>query len=223
MKSQDIYHGAAPSAMSQMGQGLADVGAGIARSIQSGGEAFGKGISGGVQAVGDAYKQYKDMTADVAAKEKAIGLFLPYLPEDKRAPFESKIASVQTDPKMSLADKKAFYDTAFGMLGQSVGHQMTMEKVAAENAAALARTKVGAAASLTGALGPYVIGQKAERPFDPSALVPSEAKPVGQPESMDDRILRVQAYQKYWQNPSATGDDYNQFEQNYLNENRKPR
>jgi hypothetical protein len=229
MKPHEMYSGAAPAAIGQMGQGLLEGGANIGKLNYQGLADAGKSIASGVQAVGDAYKEYKSMTADVAAKEKAIGLFLPYLPEDKRAPFEKQIANVQTDPNMSLAKKKAFYDTAFGMLGQSVGHQMTMEKVAAENTAALARAKVGATAAVTTAAMPYTHGPKGEA-LDTSMLLPGDnAKPqatTGTPliPSMEDRILRVQAYQQYYnQNPNATGEDYQQFEDNYLKANRKPR
>ena len=148
MKSQDIYHGAAPAAMGQMGQGLAEVGAGIARSIQSGGEAFGKGISGGVQAVGDAYKQYKDMDSDVKAKQAAAKTLLPYLPESARKSFTDAEAKIAADTSLGLRDKKAFYDLHMNMLGNAVGHSMAMEKVAAETAGRIEAVGTGNAGAL---------------------------------------------------------------------------
>jgi len=59
MKSRELYSGAAPSAMGQMGAGLMEAGANIGRTLQSGYEAMGKGIASGISSVGQAYGQYK--------------------------------------------------------------------------------------------------------------------------------------------------------------------
>jgi len=47
MKARELYSGSAPAAMGQMGQGLNEVGAGIARSIQSGYSQLGQSIGQG--------------------------------------------------------------------------------------------------------------------------------------------------------------------------------
>lgn len=59
MKARELYSGAAPAAMGQMGQGLNEVGAGIARSIQSGYSQLGQSIGQGLMSAGQAYKDYK--------------------------------------------------------------------------------------------------------------------------------------------------------------------
>lgn len=128
-----------------MGQGMAEVGSRIADITMRGQQAMAQGIASGVKSIADAYAEHKQMTADVAAKEKAISTFLPYLPEDKRTAFENKISQIQSNTGMSLREKKAFYETAFGMLGQSVGHQMSMEKIAAETKGRLAGAGISAA------------------------------------------------------------------------------
>jgi hypothetical protein len=59
MKPREMYSGAAPAAMGQMGAGLMEAGANIGRTLQSGYEAMGKGIASGISSVGQAYGQYK--------------------------------------------------------------------------------------------------------------------------------------------------------------------
>jgi hypothetical protein len=63
MKPREMYSGAAPAAMGQMGQGLAEVGANIARTIQSGYQSMGEGLSKGIQSatssISGAYNELK--------------------------------------------------------------------------------------------------------------------------------------------------------------------
>lgn len=63
MKPREMYSGAAPAAMGQMGQGLAEVGGNIAKSILSGYQSLGEGLGKGIQAAGSsiagAYTDYK--------------------------------------------------------------------------------------------------------------------------------------------------------------------
>ena len=59
MKSRELYSGAAPSAMGQMGSGLMEMGANVGRITASGYEAMGKGIASGISSAGQAYGQYK--------------------------------------------------------------------------------------------------------------------------------------------------------------------
>lgn len=145
MKPRELYSGQPPAAMAQMGQGISEAYANVGRLQAEGYNALGRGIGSGLQAIGEAYAKHKGMTADVAAKEKAIDTFLPYLPEEKRISFETQINAVKSDTSMGLQDKKAFYDTAFGMLGNAVGHQMSMEKVAAETSGKLTGAAISAA------------------------------------------------------------------------------
>jgi len=64
MKPRELYSGQAPIAMAQMGQGMAEVGSRIADITLRGQEAMAKGISSGVNAVADAYKEHKNMVAE---------------------------------------------------------------------------------------------------------------------------------------------------------------
>lgn len=59
MKPRELYSGAAPAAMGQMGAGILEAGANIGRSIQSGYESIGKSIGAGLQAAGGAVGQYE--------------------------------------------------------------------------------------------------------------------------------------------------------------------
>jgi hypothetical protein len=63
MKSRELYSGAAPSAMGQMGSGLMEMGANVGRITASGYEAMGKGIASGISSAGQAYGQYKQAKA----------------------------------------------------------------------------------------------------------------------------------------------------------------
>jgi len=149
MKPRELYSGAAPAAMAQMGQGLAEVGANIGRITQQGYQQAGQAIGQGIQAVGQAYDDYKKMGADVKAKEKAAGIFMEYLPPEKKMAFQESIDTMNADTKASLQDKKAFWDTAFGVLGAAVGHENLMEKTRLHETSATGRTGMSEAAATT--------------------------------------------------------------------------
>lgn len=145
MKPREMYSGPAPAAMAQMGQGIAEAYANAGRIQGQGYAALGQGIASGINSLASAYKEYKGMKADVDAKEKAINTLLPYMPADKQQAIQTQIAGVQNDTKMSLAEKKAYYDQQFSFLGNVIGHQMSMEKVAAETGARLTGAAIAAA------------------------------------------------------------------------------
>lgn len=148
MKPREMYSGAAPAAMGMMGQGLAEVGANIARTTQQGYQAMGEGIGKGIQAVGQAYADYKQMDSDVKAKQAAAKTLLPYLPKSAQESFAKSEAAIAADTSLGLRDKKAFYDLHMNMLGNAVGHAMSMEKVAAETTGRIQAAGVGAATEL---------------------------------------------------------------------------
>ncbi|CAB4136131.1 hypothetical protein UFOVP917_43 [uncultured Caudovirales phage] len=141
MKPREMYSGAAPAAMGQMGQGLAEVGSNIARTIQSGYQSMGEGLSKGIQSatssIAGAYADYKNMDSDVKAKQAAAKTLLPYLPKSAQESFAKSEAAIAADTSLGLRDKKAFYDLHMNMLGNAVGHSMSMEKVREENAGRL--------------------------------------------------------------------------------------
>lgn len=109
-----------------MGQGLAEVGANIARSTMAGYEGLSKGIS----AVSDAYKEKKKLDAQNKADEGFVKTMMPYLPESIRNDFAARHEDLMSDPSASALDKAAFYHSAKSYLGQSVAHTMDMEKIA---------------------------------------------------------------------------------------------
>lgn len=147
MKPINPYQGPAPAAMSQMGAGLLDVGANIGRTLAAGYESMGKGIAGGINAVADAYTQYKDMTSQVKASEKSYQTLKSYLPEEVQKQFDSQIKSMNQDSNLSLRDKAAFWDQAKSFIGTSVGQTFQMQKQKAELDAAMARQQAGEAAA----------------------------------------------------------------------------
>lgn len=152
MKPREMYSGAAPAAMGMMGQGLAEVGANIGRTIQSGYQSMGEGLSKGIQSatssIAGAYADYKNMDSDVKAKQAAAKTLLPYLPKSAQESFANAEAAIAADTSLGLRDKKAFYDLHMNMLGNAVGHSMSMEKVAAETTGRIQAAGVNAAAEL---------------------------------------------------------------------------
>jgi len=133
------YQGAAPSAISQMGQGVLEAGARIGQTLQGGYEAMGRGIASGITAAGDAYKDYKNMQSSVKSSEKAYETFKSFLDPEVRNEIDSQIEQVNSDPNMSLRDKAAFWDKAKGYIGGSVNQNFALQKQQRELDAAAAR------------------------------------------------------------------------------------
>lgn len=100
-KPINLYQGQAPAAMAQMGQGMAEVGANIGRTLQRGYESMGQSIAGGIKAVGDAYQQYKDDEAKFNATKKMYKLFGESLDENTKREFDSFFA----DTSISTREK----------------------------------------------------------------------------------------------------------------------
>lgn len=135
--------------MSQMGQGILEAGANIARTLQSGYESMGKGISGGITAAGEAYKQYKDDQAKFDATKKMFKTFSGSLNEQERQGIDEIFA----DTSMSVREKNALAPTLMQYLGASQQQKQALEKQQKEIDAMLARTKFseGAATGRTAA------------------------------------------------------------------------
>ena len=143
------YQGPAPAAMAQMGQGLMEAGANAARITQAGYESMGKSIAGGVNAITESYKQYKDDQAKFDATKKMVKTFGGSLNEQERQGIDEIFA----DTSMSVREKNALAPTLMQYLGASNQQQQALEKQKAEIDAALARTKFseGAATGRTAA------------------------------------------------------------------------
>tara|TARA_R110000868_G_scaffold361860_2_gene623858 strand:+ start:1255 stop:1983 length:729 start_codon:yes stop_codon:yes gene_type:complete len=128
MKPRELYSGAAPAAMGQMGAGLMEAGANIGRSLQSGYESMGKGLAQGITAAAGAYADYKKMSSQVKADSAAFDALKDYMPKDVAESFDMQRRAMETDPSTSLQDRASFYNSAKSFLGTSIQHKMDMEK-----------------------------------------------------------------------------------------------
>jgi hypothetical protein len=129
------YQGEAPRAMAQMGQGILEAGANIARTIQGGYESMGKGLAGGITAAADAYKQYKEDEAKFNATKKMYKAFGGSLDETQR----KEIDGIFADTSMSVRDKNALAPALMQYLGASQQQNQALAKQKAELDAAAAR------------------------------------------------------------------------------------
>lgn len=127
-RPRELYSGAAPQAMSQMGAGIADAYANVGRIQGQGMAALGQGIAQGISAVGEAYGDYKKMQSQVKSDTAAFNSFKDYLP----AEFVNKQQALENDPSASLLDKQQFYQSAKGYLGAAIGQKYKMDQIGAE-------------------------------------------------------------------------------------------
>ena len=145
MKPRELYSGAAPAAMAQMGQGLSEAGANIGRITQQGYQNLGQGLASGIQAVGQAYADYKKMGTEIKSTEN----FYNSLKESKLLPpglQESIDTTINSEAFKNLgtADKAAYWGNIKSLAGQSIAHNWAMDKVAAEGRFAYDRAKLAA-------------------------------------------------------------------------------
>ena len=134
-KPVNLYQGPAPAAMGMMGQGILEAGANAARSIQSGYESMGRGLAGGIKAVGDAYQQYKDDEAKFDATKKMYKAFGGSLGEEERQGIDDIFA----DTSMSVREKNALAPTLMQYLGASNMQSQALAKQKAELDARMAQ------------------------------------------------------------------------------------
>jgi hypothetical protein len=127
-KPRELYSGAAPQAMSLMGQGIADAYANVGRIEGQGMQAMGEGIARGITAAAGAVADYKKMSSQVKADTAAFNSFKNYLPPE----FVKLQQTMENDPKVSLLDKQQFYQSAKGYLGAAIGQKYKMEQIGAE-------------------------------------------------------------------------------------------
>jgi hypothetical protein len=127
-KPINLYQGPAPAAMGMMGQGILEAGANIGRTLQSGYEAMGKGISSGINAAASAYKEYKDDQAKFDATKKMVKVFGGSLNETQRKELDDIFA----DTSMSVREKNALAPTLMQYLGVSQQQSQAMAKQQAE-------------------------------------------------------------------------------------------
>jgi hypothetical protein len=152
MKSFNPYQGQAPSAFSQMGAGLAEAGANIAKSIQTGSSGFTSGIVGGINAAVNEYAKYKDVKSSVTSSEKAYETLRSFLPKEIQFAVDSQIESMGSDTGISLNDKRHFWEKTNSMLGAAVKQAMDIQKQQEADKAAMARQIASDAAARERAL-----------------------------------------------------------------------
>jgi hypothetical protein len=134
------YQGAAPAAMSQMGQGILEAGARIGQTIQGGYESMGKGLASGISAVAGAYGDYKKMESGIKASEKAFDTFRSFLSPEVQKSIDDRITEMNKDTSLSLQDKAAFWDQAKSVMGGAINQKFAIDKQQQEINAAAART-----------------------------------------------------------------------------------
>ena len=139
------YQGPAPAAMAQMGQGLMEAGANAARITQAGYESMSKSIAGGVNAITESYKQYKDDQAKFDATKKMFKAFGGSLNEEER----KGIQEIFDDTSISTREKNFASPAIMQYMGAAQQQRQALEKQQRELDAAAART----AASEAGATG----------------------------------------------------------------------
>lgn len=133
------YQGPAPAAMGMMGQGMAEVGANIGRTLQGGYESMGKGIASGIKAVSDAYQQSKEDEAKFNATKKMFKAFGGSLDETQR----KEIDGIFADTSMSVREKNALAPTLMQYLGAANKQQQDLAKLQKEIDARAALQKAG--------------------------------------------------------------------------------
>ena len=138
-KAINLYQGQAPSAFNQMGAGLAEAGAGIAKAIQSGSSQLGAGINSAVNTAVNEYANYKDMKSSVTASEKAYETLRSFLPKELQFAMDSQLESMGSDTGISLNDKKQFWEKSNAMLGSAVKQAMDIQRQQEAERAAAAR------------------------------------------------------------------------------------
>lgn len=142
-KPINLYQGQAPSAFGQMGAGIAEAGAGIAKAMQSGTAQMGAGLAGGINTAVGEYVKYKDMKSAVTASEKAYETLRSYLPKELQFAIDSQLESMGSDTGISLNDKKHFWEQSNAMLGAAVKQAMDIQKQQLSDAAARDRAVIG--------------------------------------------------------------------------------
>lgn len=125
-KPINLYQGAAPAAMAQMGQGMAEVGANIGRTLQRGYESMGQGIASGITAVADAYKQSKEDEAKFNATKRMVKAFEGYLPKQKDpvtgkefSPMANELNAILNDTGISTREKINMAPLVMSFLGNA--------------------------------------------------------------------------------------------------------
>jgi hypothetical protein len=160
-KPRELYSGAAPQAMSQMGQGIADAYANVGRIEGQGMQALGQGIAQGLTAAGGAIGDYKKMSSQVKSSENFYNTMKEggYLPPEMTKGIDTVVGG-EVYKNMGTAEKAQFWGDVKGYTGSALGQYYKMQQIQAEAGAAKDRIITGAfanrAAELAGTPTPPV-------------------------------------------------------------------
>lgn len=132
-KPRELYSGAAPQAMSQMGAGIADAYANAGRIEGQGMMAMGQGIAQGLSAAGQAYGDYKKMQSQVKSSENFYNSMKKggYLPEQMTKGIDATVDS-EAYKNMGTAEKAQYWGNVQSFTGNAISNQAAMDKMKAE-------------------------------------------------------------------------------------------
>lgn len=220
MKPREMYSGQAPAAMGMMGQGLNEVGANIARSIQSGYQQMGQGIAQGINAAANAYSEYKSAKTqnDITKKmledpqyAQILGLPDPKKNSDEYEQAKSKMLTNLNDTIKSHGEiggaqfSKQFLSPIQEYV--AIGRQYSQQAKLADINASTARL-VG----LTGALAPYGLPQKGGGIPNADAFIHPDFRQTTQPSGgavgSQDEVNAFKA-----ENPTGSAEDFQAWQQ----------
>ena len=160
-KPRELYSGAAPQAMSLMGQGIADAYANVGRIEGQGYAALGEGIAKGIGAVAGAVADYKKMSSQVKSSENFYNTMKEggYLPPEMTQGIDKMVGS-DVYKNMGTAEKAQFWGDVRAYNAAALGQYHKMQQIEAEAGAAKDRIITGAfanrAAELAGTPTPPV-------------------------------------------------------------------
>lgn len=211
MKPRELYSGAAPAAMGQMGAGIMEAGANTARSIQSGYEALGKGIASGITAVGGAVGQYQTaksankVTESLLGNEELSKTILGVSGQQRLDMLSSFRDTIAKHGQMGGAQFSSQLLTPiheYAQIGRQYTQQMDLAKAAAD--ASKYNAEIGAKAHEFAAMVPYSM-QKGGGVFNASSLFPPAAAPPAPapPPFTSVPASEVEAYQRDPNNAGA--------------------
>lgn len=139
MKPLNPYQGAAPAAIGMMGQGIPEMGASIARTMQGGYEAMGKGLAGGINEAVSEYTKYKELSSEVKGGEKSYKTISEFLDPATKKRLDDEIESINKDTTLSLQDKAAFWKDAKSLFSGVINQGFKMQLQQQEQKAAMDR------------------------------------------------------------------------------------
>lgn len=131
-KPINLYQGQAPWAFSQMGAGIAEAGAGIAKAMQTGDAQMRAGISSGINTAVNEYANYQDTKHAVTASEKAYETLRSFLPKELQFAIDAQVESMGSNTPGALNERKYFWDQTKSMLGSAVKQAYDLQRIQKE-------------------------------------------------------------------------------------------